>query len=78
MFAIICKVLVLGRHRSSPGERSTVRSWRLRLNSEEDLGVLDDGEVRDDVQLEVAEVMVKRRIRNLPASVTGRDWRLVL
>jgi hypothetical protein len=36
----------------------------LEVNGDGDLGVLDDGEVRDGVQLEVAEALAKRVIGN--------------
>jgi hypothetical protein len=50
----------------------------LELYGDGDLGVLDDGEVWDGVQLVVAEVMAKRRSRKLPAVVTRGGWRSVL
>jgi hypothetical protein len=43
-----------------------------------DLGVLVVSEVRDNVQLEVAEAMAKRRHRKLPVAVSGGGWRSVL
>jgi hypothetical protein len=43
-----------------------------------DLGVLVVSEVRDCVQLEVAEALAKRRRRKLPAAVSGGGWRSVL
>jgi hypothetical protein len=50
----------------------------LELNGEVVLGVLDDGEVRNIIQFEVAEAMAKQRLRDLPAAVMGGDWRLAL
>jgi hypothetical protein len=49
----------------------------LELDGDGDLGVLDDGEVWDGVQLEVAGALAKRRCRKLPAAMTRRGRRLV-
>jgi hypothetical protein len=45
----------------------------LEVDDDGDLGVLDDGEVLDDLQLEVAEALAKWRPRMRPAVVSRCD-----
>jgi hypothetical protein len=49
----------------------------LELDGDGDLGVLGDGKVWTDIQLEVAEALAKRRHRKLPAAMTRGSRRLV-
>jgi adenine deaminase len=59
-----------GAHREDvTGEVSAA----LEVDVDGDLGVLDDGEVLDDLQLEVAGVLAKRRSRTRPAVVSRSD-----
>jgi hypothetical protein len=63
-----------GAHRESvDGEVSAA----LEVDGEGDLGVLDVGEARDGVQLEVARALAKWRHRKFPAATTRDGWRLV-
>jgi hypothetical protein len=48
----------------------------LAFNGEVVLGILDNGETRNSVQFEVAEMMEKRRPRILLAVVSKGDWKL--
>jgi hypothetical protein len=63
-----------GAHQESvDGEVSAA----LEVDGEGNLGVLDVGEGRDDVQLEVARALAKWRRRKIPAATMRDDWRLV-
>jgi hypothetical protein len=52
-------------------------SAALEVDDVGDLGVLDDGEVWDDIHFEVAEALAKRRCRKFPAATTRGGRRLV-
>jgi hypothetical protein len=62
-----------GAHRKDvAGEVSAV----LEVDVDGDLGVLVDSGVADDLQLEVAGALAKRRPRTRPAEVARGDWKL--
>jgi hypothetical protein len=49
----------------------------LEVDGEGDLGVLDIGEVREGVQLEVARALAKWRRKKFPIATMRDGWRLV-